>query len=119
MNIDEKIKNELEREDAALNTASSDSQGMFNMVVSAYQGGLGRWMILVTIVTLAVTALLFWSGYQFFTAASLSEQVHWGFCMLASLFIQVSLKQWTWMEMNRNSLLREIKRLELTVERLK
>lgn len=118
MNIDERIKRELQSKANETDTAFEPKQGMFSLVAAAYQGGLGRWVILISIITLVVSVFLLWSGYRFFSASVLTDQVYWGFCLVVSLMAQLGLKQWIWMEMNRNSLLREIKRLEAAVDEL-
>ena len=118
MNIDDRIKKELENEVEDMKQTLEAPQGMFALVASAYQGGLGRWVILVTISTLIASFFLIWSAYEFFTAIPQNDKLHWGICFVIALVIQISLKQWTWMEMNRNSLIREIKRLEVSIERL-
>ena len=119
MNIDEKIKAELEAELTDTSSDSAHNQGMFTIVSSAYKGSLRRWMIVVSAVTLAVTAIMFWTGYEFVDANTVDERLFWGTWFILSFVAQVSLKQWTWMEMNRNSVIRELKRLESAVEQLR
>lgn len=118
MNIDEKIKQELEGAEANFDSITHQQEGLMNMVLGSFQGGLGRWVFVVYFVTLVVSGLMIWSGYGFFTAADLQGQLFWGICLLISLFCQVALKQWAWIEMGRSSILREIKRLEIEVSRL-
>lgn len=119
MNIDERIKKELEQASEIEEQNLAPQQGMFELFFASYKGGLRRWVILVTVITLVVTAVMVWVGYSFFTANTLQDQLFWGICLIAVLIVQVSLKQWSWMEMNRNSVLREIKRLEVEVFELK
>lgn len=118
MSIDDRIKSALETESEAIEATLNQKEGMFEMVMGAFTAGLGRWVILLNIVTLLVTALMFWTGYEFFTATDLQGQVFWGVCVLLSAMVQIACKQWVMQEMNRGSLLREIKRLEVAVLRL-
>ena len=120
MNIDDKIKQALEDEAHKLDQVIAHEPGIFNMLTNAYKGALGGWMILVTFVTLVVTAVMFWAGYKFFFVEHLngSEAIYWGVILILSALMQVTLKMWTFMEMNRQSTNREVKRLELTIERL-
>jgi len=99
--------------------AFEGNQGIFSLVASAFHGGLGRWVGLVSIMTLVVSVLLLWSGYRFFTASALNDRVYWGFCLVISLITQIGFKHWIWLEMNRNSLLHEIRRLEATIDELR
>jgi len=117
MNIDEKIQKELQQEAKSVDEILVHDQGLFTMLASAFKGSLGRWLILVTIITSLITLLMFWSGYHFFFVESLAaEKLHWGVLLLLSAMVQIALKMWTFMEMNRQSLIRESKRLELSVE---
>ncbi len=118
MDIDQHIKNELEQEQAELNRLIQDDPGLFTMVGNAYQGGMKWWMVLVSIFAFLFTILLVWTGYEFFTAETLEDQVFWGFICFASIFAQAMLKLWTFMEMNRVSVIRSVKHLEMEVEKL-
>lgn len=113
MKIDEHIKRELESEQAQLDAMLKQEHGLFGMLADTYKGSLRGWMILITAITIALTVLMFYSGYQFFTATSLDDRVLWGISFVIVLFAQAMMKLWTWMEMNRVSLLRSIKHLEL------
>jgi hypothetical protein len=118
MNIDQHIKNELEQEQAQLNRLIKDDQGLFSMVINAYQGSMKWWMVLVSVFAFLLTILLLWTGYEFFNAETLDDRVFWGFVCFASILGQAMLKQWTFMEMNRVSVIRSVKHLEMEVEKL-
>ncbi|NQY64512.1 MAG: hypothetical protein HRT38_12390 [Alteromonadaceae bacterium] len=119
MNIDDKIKQELESEAKQIDQILVHDPGLFNMLANAYKGKLGGWLILVGIVTFFVSILMFWCGYEFFfVEGSLEHKLQWGVALLLSTMIQISLKMWTFMEMNRQSTLRELKRFELSLNKL-
>ena len=118
MNIDEKIKRELEDSNPDFDAISKDQEGLMDLVFGSFKGGMGRWVIFVNIFTLIATAVMLWTGYNFFTATITQDQIFWGVCLLLSVFAQVALKQWLFMEMNRSSLMREIKRVEVAVAKL-
>jgi heme/copper-type cytochrome/quinol oxidase subunit 4 len=76
-------------------------------------------MIIVGIFTFVLTVVMFWSGYQFFfVEGTQMHKMHWAVVFLFSTMLQIALKMWTFMEMNRQSVLRESKRVELVVEKL-
>jgi uncharacterized membrane protein YdjX (TVP38/TMEM64 family) len=77
-----------------------------------------RWMILINIIIMLVTVVMVWTGYRFFTAIESQEHIFWGVCLILSAIAQIAMKQWVWMEMNRSSIMREIKRVELVVSRI-
>lgn len=123
MNLDDKIKQSLESEAKNLNHILAHEPGIFKMLLNAFKGFLGRWMILVAIVTFFVTLVMLWAGYQFFFVEVSSQvltlhKIQWGVILLLSTLVQITLKMWTFMEMNRQSAMREIKRLELVIEKL-
>lgn len=116
MNINQQLKQEQQQLDVIL----AHEPGIFKMLGQAYQGALGGWMILVTILSLVVFMVFVWAGYEFFiTKGVLMEyKIYWGFVMLLAVLMLMAMKMWIFMEMNRQSTNREIKRLELMVERL-
>lgn len=118
MSIDDRIKRELETEARDLEYLLIDKQGFVEMAIGPFKGGLRRWVILVTLVTLLLTAVMVWCGYRFYIAPDLDQRVFWGVWLIVTLTAQVAMKQWTWMEARRISTLREIKRIEIAVERL-
>lgn len=118
MNIDKRISEELENESSQIDEILNDKQTLSDLLLGSYRSGLGRWTVAVSIVTFVVSALMVWSGYRFFSADNQETVLFWGFCLLIALVCQIALKQWVWMEMNRSSLHREIKRLEIAVARL-
>jgi hypothetical protein len=118
MNIDEKIRQQLESEQIDVDSILADEQGLFSMLSRVYRGNLAGWTILMTVVTLVIFVAAVYCGYRFATLDTAVEKIHWGLLMLLA-FLAVGLsKLWIFMEMNRASLLREIKRLEIAVLRL-
>lgn len=118
MNIDEKIKKELESEAVDLDRIlQHEDAGLFSMLRNGLKGSMRIWFIVVNAVTIVVSMALLWCAYQFFTVAS-GEQLYWGVLFVVSLQAQIALKQWLFDEMRRSSLMREIKRIELSVAEL-
>ncbi|MBL4827396.1 MAG: hypothetical protein JKY66_06735 [Spongiibacteraceae bacterium] len=114
MNLDDEIKRELKDEAEKIDKLL-DTQGMFDLVVKSYKGGLGRWMMLVSAVILIVSGFMIWTCYNFVVANNIDERLFWGIWFIATLIAQVGMKQWVWLEINRNSLLREVKRVEVAL----
>jgi len=110
--IDERIKQALEQEveDGTLELESQS--GFWRMLRNPFRGSLRTIVILVNVMTLVISAVLLWCGYQFFVQQELQAQLFWGICFIASLVAQIAMKQWLWQEILRNNLLQEIKRLE-------
>lgn len=113
--IDNRIKAELEKDTAAIEALLANEGGMPDMVAAAFKGSMRRWVWMITVVTLVVTVIMFWCGYEFYYAANSDMRIFWGIWFIISGMAQIAMKQWHWMEMNRATLMREIKRLELAV----
>lgn len=116
--FDDMIQSELQKEAAEIDELLAVEGGLPDMVAAAWKGSMRRWVWATTVITLAVTAVMIWCGYMFFTRPSGPDQSFWGICTVLAMAGQVALKQWQWLEMNRASLMREIKRLELAVAAL-
>ena len=119
MNIDDKITQALKEESAQVDQLlAQDNNGLFGMLFATWRGGMSRWVLLVNVFVLFASILLVWAGYQFWIAEIVKNQVFWGVIFLATLQVQGSLKMWLFMEMNRMSTIREVKRVEIAVARL-
>ncbi|QQX79092.1 hypothetical protein JK628_16225 [Shewanella sp. KX20019] len=116
MDIDKKIREELAREQKELSQTQRPDASLFSMLGDAYKGRLGGWMVLMSIIAVLLSGLMLWSGYQFFfVVESVQELIRWGVTLLLSSMMQIAIKMWTFNEVNRNALQREIKRLELAI----
>lgn len=115
--FDEMIQEELAKEARSVDELLAAEGGLPDMVAASFKGSMRRWVWLIWGITFLVSMLMFWCGYRFFTATP-DTQAFWGFCTLMAMAGQVALKQWTWIEMSRASVMREIKRLELAVAAL-
>ncbi len=62
--------------------------------------------------------LAIWFGIRFFNAPDTQSALAWGLGFLLAFFAIGMLKIWFWMLAMRNTVLREIKRLELQVAKL-
>lgn len=119
MNTDERIREKLAERSEEIDRLDLDERSLFGMLGRVFTGGLRRWAALAMAMTLVATGLTFWTGYEFFTAADTGSRVFWGVLVLAAFHAVGSFKLWLFMEMNRNSVLREVKRVELELARLR
>lgn len=113
MNIDDKITQALETEAKRLEPMLVDNKGLFSRLLPIYRGGMRRWVWFVNALAFITAGLMFWSGFQFFIAKEINQQVFWGVCLIVTLQFQVAIKNWLFMEMNRASLMRELKHIEI------
>jgi hypothetical protein len=118
MNLDEKIKEALKMDAKEVEMVLSREDGLFSQLFGIFRGSMLMWNIFGLVLALVTAVLMIWSGYHFFVSEELGERVFWGFLFLALWTGTIGIKVWFWLEMNRNSTHREIKRLELAVAKL-
>lgn len=118
MNIDEKIKHQLESDAAEIDQILAEDRGLFEKVMGIYTGNRRLWNNIIYVYGLTFGVAMFWTGYRFYVAQGVSDQLFWGVSFLATLILVVVSKLWMFMEMNQSNSAREIKRLELAITRL-
>ena len=115
--IDELIKEALTEEESKFYD-NLDEQNVFQMLGGLFQGK-NKWIILLmNIALLIVFGLLVYSVIQFFNAELTNELIKWSLAIVVGLLIISFLKMFIWMQMDKNSIKRELKRLELQVANL-
>jgi len=115
--IDKLIKETLSQEEAKFYDGLEE-QNVFEMVGGLFQGK-NKWiMILMNLMTLVFFGLFVYCTVQFFNTNETNEMLKWGIGGLVFLFGVSMLKVFTWMQMDKNAILREMKRLELQVSSL-
>ena len=96
----------------------AEELSMREQIVDSFRGR-NRWIVIyIWTFTLIFSGLTFYSLYQFLYATNLMETVTWGVAILLFTIMVALGKIWSWMELNKNSVLREVKRLELAVAEL-
>jgi len=115
--IDERIREALDADDAEL----YDKLGEPSLLGRVFEVLTGRmkwmnrimWLVSVVIMGAGVYALV-----RFFRAEQVHDMLMWGGGFMMTMMTVSMLKVWFWMEMQTNSVLREVKRVELQVARL-
>ena len=95
-----------------------EEQGLFEQALGVMRGKHK----FLTVVANAVMALFFaitiYSAIRFFGAETTRTQIAWSVGFLTSNMIVAMMKMWFWMQMDKNTVIREVKRLELQVATL-
>ncbi|MFK7771434.1 MAG: DUF6768 family protein, partial [Saprospiraceae bacterium] len=74
------------------------------------------WFLIISnLMTLVFLGLFIFSCIQFFKVESVEELIKWGIGSIMFLLSMSMLKIYAWMQMDKNAMLREMKRLELLV----
>jgi len=112
--IDKLIEESLSKEDAEF-YHQFDEQSMFKQWGGLYSSKLGGWAVLITTVQLVFTVLVFYFGYKLFTTEGTDSLIIWA-ALFFICYVAVSmLKLWHWMQMDKNTILQEMKRIEFQI----
>ena len=112
--IDRLIKEALSEEDSEILDRLQE-QSLFESLMSNFQGKM-KWIAMYSFfMILVIFALSIYCLVQFLEAEEIREMLLWGAGMMVGLVMVGMLKMWHWMQMDKNALVREIKRLELQV----
>ena len=115
--IDKLIKETLTQEEAKFYN-DLEEQNAFQMIWGLFRGKNKWLLVMMNIVTLVFFGLFIYCLVQFFNVETTKELLKWGLGSLMFLFGVSMLKVFAWMQMDKNAILREMKRLELQVSSL-
>ena len=116
--MDKKLAEALRVDDEALFGVEADEQSLFANMVDTFRGRR-RWFVMMVWFWAFIAAVLMFGGaIMFFRVESESDKLMWALACILGMVANGMLKTWYWMEMNRASVLREIKRVELQIARL-
>ena len=116
--LDKKIREALRAEDADLVDDFDSEPSLFEMLIETFRGK-HRWLVFMSIFwTLVFMVLAVLSVIQFFKAEETRDLLMWAAASAFFLSGVSMMKVWFWMELNKNAVTREIKRLELQIARL-
>ncbi len=115
--IDQLIKDTLTQEEAKFYN-ELDEQNVFQMMEGLFKGKNSWILILMNIVLIIVFGLFIYCAIQFFNTDVTNELIKWAVLGTFCMMIVGMLKLMGWMQMDKNALLREMKRLELQVSSL-
>ena len=116
--LDRAIRQSLSAEDAELFDRLSLDQSLRQQVLATFEGQL-RWMNvagwIAGFVLFGGASVMAW---WFVHAPTLEEMLRWGAGAALAFAGLALVKVWFWMEMQKNAIMREVKRLELQVASL-
>jgi hypothetical protein len=117
-NLDQAIRQALSAEDAEFLAKFEKEAPLHEQVFGAFTGPFGGLNVLGVIFTFAMFGAFCYCVWQFFNVSETRDLIFWSAAALWSAVAVGMLKIWFWMEMHKNQVLREVKRLELQVARL-
>ncbi|MFD2824732.1 DUF6768 family protein [Lacinutrix iliipiscaria] len=115
--IDQLIKDTLTKEEAKFYD-ELDEQNVLGMIFGLFKGKNKWLLVMMNIMTLVFFGLFIYCLVQFFNSEVTKDLLKWGFGGIIFMLGVSMLKVFAWMQMDKNALLRELKRLELQVSSL-
>lgn len=116
--IDAKIRATLEEEDAELLKKLDADLSLRDQVTASFHGRTSWLMTIMTIIIFPIFAIGVWSGWEFLQAEETRELARWAVAFWLAMMAIAVLKTFYWMELSKNAVVREVKRLELQVAAL-
>ncbi len=115
--IDKLIKETLTQEEAKFYD-DLDEQNALQMVGGLFQGKNKWLLVMMNIMTLIFFGLFIYCLVQFFNVEATKDLLKWGLGSIVFMLGVSILKVFAWMQMDKNAIMRELKRLELQVSSL-
>jgi hypothetical protein len=115
--IDKLIKETLKEEEAKF-FDDLEEQNLLQMVRGIFSGKNSWLVIVMSIVQVVFFGFFIYCAIQFFNVEATNDLINWGIFGTLSLMASSMLKIFSWMQMDKKAIIREIKRLELQVSSL-
>ncbi|WP_296385759.1 DUF6768 family protein [Winogradskyella sp.] len=115
--IDKLIKETLTQEEAKFYD-DLEEQNLLQMVFGLFSGKNSWIVIVMSIVQVIFFGLFIYCAIQFFNVEATNDLIKWGIFGTICLMASSMLKLFSWMQMDKKAIIREIKRLELQVSSL-
>jgi len=111
--LDEAIREALSTDEAEQLETLVPPKGLFGLMGLTLTGTNGIWAMFGIVIQLATFALAVWCGWNLYIAETGREMALWGMGFGLFSFWMGIMKLWFLLQMDKQELLREIKRLEL------
>jgi hypothetical protein len=115
--IDKLIKEALTQEEAKFYD-DLEEQNLLQMVSGIFSGKNSWLVIVMSMVQVVFFGCFIYCAIQFFNVEATNDLIKWGVFGTLSLMASSMLKIFSWMQMDKKAIIREIKRLELQVSSL-
>ena len=115
--IDELIKETLNQEEAKFYD-ELEEQNLIGKLGEVYRGKMGWLAIIMNVVHLVLFGLLIYFIVRFFGTNETNELIKWASAGFLCMIAMGMLKLYIWMQMDKNDIIREMKRLELQLATL-
>lgn len=114
--LDRKIEDALNEEDRTL-LAEYGELDLFGQLGSLFTGKLAWYSVVTFAIGTIAVAIGLWAAWNFIQAEEPATMLRWAALAWAAFMTQITLKIMSWLRMETNRTLREVKRLELQIAR--
>ncbi len=114
-NIDDEIRAVLSAEEMAELESLTGEQGMFDMIGDSFRSKMRYWVLFLWAYSLIAFGFAVWVTVRFLQATETKELAIWGGVWVLLVLAILLAKIWYFMEVNKNTVLRELKRVELQI----
>lgn len=112
--IDELIKDALTDEEARFYD-ELEEQHFLEKLGQVHKGRTGWLVTVMTIMHIVIFVVFVYCIFRFFDTNDLTELIKWASAGFLSMIFMVMMKLYIWMQMDKNDILRAVKRLELQI----
>ena len=112
--LDDLIKETLSEEEAKF-YEELEEKNLFGKITEVYKGKMGWLAIIMNIVHLAIFVVFVYAVIEFFDAETTRDMLIWCSAGFLSMITMAMLKLYVWMQMDKNDIMRELKRIELQI----
>ena len=112
--IDDLIHQALNKEEAAYYDQLGE-QNLPQMVFGLFKGRNGWLNVVMVIMTFAILGVMIFTIIEMLNAENVGDKIEWMFYSLLGFITIVLMKIWSWNQIDKNAILREMKRLEYQV----
>ncbi len=115
--IDKLIKESLTSEDAKF-YEELEEQNLMAKLGQAHKGKLGWLVRLMSVLHIVIFVLFIFCTVRFFNTGDTKELIQWAAAGFIAWGFMAMMKLFIWMQMDKNDVLRELKRIELQIAAL-
>lgn len=112
--IDDLIHQALSKEEAAYYDQLGE-QNLPEMVFGLFKGRNGWVNVLMVVMTIVILGVMIYTVIEMLNAESIGDKMEWMFYSIVGFITIALLKIWGWNQIDKNAILRELKRLEYQV----
>ncbi|MEQ1820104.1 MAG: DUF6768 family protein [Terricaulis sp.] len=117
-NLDRAIRDALSKEDAEFLSRFDDHSTPVGEVLDTFRGQWALMNAFAALITFAMFGAFAYCVWHMFATTDARDTVLWSVGAIIAMLGVAMLKMYFWMEINKNAVLREVKRLELQIARL-